>query len=63
MTAAIGPAAVHGLEHARGAVVLDDVREGAELLLEPGLDDLGPVVVALDQGRAVDVADPGTRGG
>ena len=52
-------APVDGLEHAGRPVVVDDVLEGAQLLLQAGLDDGGPVVVALDQPGPADVADAG----
>ena len=37
--------------------MLHDVGEGAKLLVQARLHDLRAVVVALDQGRPVDVAD------
>src|SRR3954451_24028538 len=50
---------VDGSEGASPAVVIDDLGEGAELDRQPCPNGIGPVVGALDQFRAVDVAAAG----
>src|SRR5687768_14923451 len=53
------PEAVHDPQQTGFVVVVGDLAEAGELLVQPGADGLGPVVLALDEGGAVQVAGPG----
>ncbi len=59
VTPSIGSDAIDPVDNALALVVVDDLAHRRHLLLEAGADDLGPIVVALHELVALEVAVAG----